>query len=127
ENIMIEMSKQSTDTAIPSSSFVPSSKEREALYEKFKAKISVNLALNRALVSFQGNKKVPFYNWFKYKEAFSESLVTYLLQRFNPQPGMLLDPFSGAGSALFAANALEWHTKGIEVLPVGIYATRTRF
>jgi hypothetical protein len=76
---------------------------RTALYERFKAKIAANPALDRALVSFQANKQVPFYNWFKYREGFSESLVRYLLQSLRPQPGVLLDPFAGAGSALFAA------------------------
>lgn len=112
------------DYASPISS---SSAKRDALYKKFKPKISVNRALSRTLVSFQANKSVAIYNWFKYKEGFSEPLVTYILHHFKRQPGILLDPFSGAGSALFAASALEWKTKGIEVLPVGIYATRARF
>ena len=104
-----------------------SSAIREALYEKFKPKISVNRALSRTLVSYQANKSVAIYNWFKYKEGFSEPIITYILHHFKRQPGILLDPFSGAGSALFAASALGWKTKGIEVLPVGIYATRARF
>ena len=101
-----------------------SSAERDALYEKFKKRISVNIALNRSLVSYQGNKNKPFYSWFKYKEGFSEGLVDYILQRFDP--GVLLDPFSGSGAALFAASKRGWQTVGIELLPVGIYATQAR-
>ncbi len=41
--------------------------------------------------------------------------------------GVLLDPFSGSGSALFAASAEGWQTKGIELLPVGNFATNMRF
>ncbi len=37
------------------------SEERDRLYQKFKGKISVNTALDRTLVSYQGNKKIPFY------------------------------------------------------------------
>ncbi|MDQ2713666.1 MAG: XcyI family restriction endonuclease [Chloroflexota bacterium] len=99
--------------------------EREALYSKFKGKISVNVVLDRSLVSYQANKKIPFYSWFKYKEGFSEALVNYILRRF--ELGVLLDPFSGAGAALFAASALGWQSKGIELLPVGVYATKARF
>ncbi|HEU5226899.1 MAG TPA: XcyI family restriction endonuclease [Ktedonobacteraceae bacterium] len=98
--------------------------ERDALYERFREKICVNTALDRTLVSYQGNKNIPFYSWFKYKEGFSEGLVHYILKQF--EPGTLLDPFSGAGAALFAARGLGWNTKGIELLPVGIYATRVR-
>src|SRR5579859_1212416 len=103
-----------------------SSAMRTALHEKFQHRISMNPVLDRTLVSFQGNKHVPFSSWFKYREGFSEALVSYLLKELKPEPGNLLDPFSGAGSALFGASALGWQTKGIEVLPVGIHATRAR-
>jgi hypothetical protein len=103
-----------------------SSASRTALYEKFKSRIAMNPALDRTLVSFQGNRDAPFSGWFKYREGFSEALVTYLLRQLKPELGVLLDPFSGAGSALFGADMLGWQTKGIEVLPVGIYATKAR-
>lgn len=103
--------------------------ERKELYEKFKKKISANLALDRTLVSNQANKKLPFYSWFKYREGFSEPFINYILQKFldNTESKVLLDPFSGAGSALFAASVQGWKTEGIELLPVGIYATEARF
>jgi DNA modification methylase len=121
--LSIEPAVGPTDTFTLSSPANPSV-ERDALYEKFKEIITVNTALDRTLVSYQGNKKVPFYSWFKYKEGFSEGLVHYLLKRF--EPGTLLDPFSGSGAALFAARELGWLAKGIELLPVGIYATSVR-
>jgi len=51
-----------------------SSAMRIALYEKFQARISTNPVLDRAMVSFQGNKHTPFSSWFKYREGFSEAL-----------------------------------------------------
>ncbi len=86
----------------------------------------MNPVLDRTLVSFQGNKHTPFSSWFKYREGFSEALVSYLLKQLKPEPGILLDPFSGAGSALFGASVLGWQTQGVEVLPVGIHATKAR-
>lgn len=103
-----------------------SSEQRDALYRRFRARITPHPALDRALVSFQANRELPFSSWFKYREGFSEALVTTLLQEVAPRPGTLLDPFSGAGSALFAAQALGWQARGIEVLPVGIAVTRAR-
>lgn len=122
---MIETTKKSDYKYTQPSKVVFNSKRAE-LYEKFKLKILPNPTLNRNIVSFQANKRVPFSSWFKYREGFSEQLVTYLLSHLKLQPGVLLDPFAGSGSALFAASTLGWQTKGIEVLPVGIYAIQSR-
>ena len=100
---------------------------RELLYAKFQDRIAHNPLLDRTLVSFQANKHIPFYSWFKYKEGFSQRLVTYLLEDlWLRPPGVLLDPFAGAGAAVFAAREHEWQAQGIEVLPVGIYAMQAR-
>lgn len=99
---------------------------RHALYEHFADKIKVNPYLDRSLVSYQADKEAPFYGWFKYREGFTSRLVRYLLSEVHPQPGVLLDPFAGSGTALFAASELGWETWGIEVLPVGIYAINAR-
>lgn len=106
---------------------VTSTHYRDLLYKKFQKSIVHNPALDRTLVSFQANKRTPFYSWFKYKEGFSQRLVDYLLgELWQRSPGVLLDPFAGAGAALFAAREHGWLVKGIEVLPVGIYAMRAR-
>ncbi len=102
------------------------STQRDALLRSFEERIIENPDLDRSLVSFQGNKQIPFYSWFKYKEGFSRELVRYLLQNLTMKPGVLLDPFAGTGSALFAAAELGWKTLGIEVLPVGLYAIQAR-
>jgi hypothetical protein len=100
-----------------------STHHRTLLFKKFQSRIQHNPALDRTLVSFQSNKLTPFYSWFKYREGFSQRLITYLLGRlWLRPPGILLDPFAGAGTALFAARAHGWKTTGIEVLPVGVYA-----
>lgn len=99
---------------------------RDALHARYRTRIQHNAALDRTLVSFQANRSVPFYGWFKYREGFSEQLVRYLLNRLAPHPGVLLDPFAGGGAALFAARSLGWQTMGIEVLPVGIHAMHAR-
>jgi DNA modification methylase len=100
--------------------------ERDALLDRYDDRLSVNADLDRTLVSFQANKAEPAYRWFKYKEGFSSRVVEYFLERLADRPGVLLDPFAGAGAALFAARDLGWDTVGIELLPVGFYVMDAR-
>ena len=99
---------------------------RDALYETYSPCLTTNPDLDRTLVSFQANKREPFYRWFRYKEAFSTSLVNYCLSRLTTREGVLLDPFTGIGTSLFAASDLGWNAVGIELLPVGFYAITAR-
>jgi DNA modification methylase len=102
-------------------------KYRQELEEKYEAKISVNTKLNRQMVSFQANKGVPLFRWFKYKEGFSAPLVNYLIdQSPDYRKGILLDPFAGSGAALFCAREKGLTAIGIELLPVGIFAIKNR-
>lgn len=77
-------------------------------------------------MSFQANKRTPFIGWFKYKEGFAASLVGYVLKNLTHKPGVLLDPFAGTGTSLFAGMDLGWKTIGIELLPVGLFVTQAR-
>jgi DNA modification methylase len=96
------------------------------LEQYFKHKLLVQLSLTRPLVSFQANKTRPVYRWYKYKEAFSATLVEHLFQKYGVTKGRILDPFAGSGTALFAASALGIDSDGIELLPIGqqIIATK---
>src|SRR5882762_3382923 len=89
-------------------------------------KLLVDNSLTRGLVSFQANKARAIYRWFKYKEAFSAGLIEYLLNKYRIANGVLLDPFAGSGTALFAAGGLGMKAEGIELLPIGrtIIATK---
>lgn len=89
------------------------------LEQHFKDKFSVELSLTRLLVSFQANKTRPVYRWYKYKEAFSATLVEYLFERNRITKGRILDPFAGIGTALFAASKMGIDSDGIELLPIG--------
>jgi DNA modification methylase len=75
--------------------------------------------LTRSLVSFQANKTRPVYRWYKFKEAFSASLVEYLFEQKGVTKGRILDPFAGSGTALFAASGLGIDSDGIELLLIG--------
>lgn len=89
------------------------------LMQYFKSKFIVQPSLTRPLVSFQANKTRSVYRWYKFKEAFSASLVEHLYNKFGISKGIILDPFAGSGTALFAASTMGINTDGIELLPIG--------
>ena len=91
----------------------------EKLFKHFKGIIKIDNNLTRQLVSFQANKKRHSYRWYKYKEAFSASLVEYLLFQYNIPKGIIFDPFVGSQTALFSSSDVGYNTEGIELLPLG--------
>lgn len=95
------------------------------LCQHFQNKFVVEPALNRLLVSFQANKTRPIYRWYKYKEAFSASLVEFLIQKYAIV-GNVLDPFAGSGTALFATREAGIDADGIELLPIGQHIIEAR-
>ncbi|MDD5088317.1 MAG: DNA methyltransferase [bacterium] len=98
----------------------------KGLLHRYRDKLSVEGDLTRQLVSFQANRERPRYRWFKYKEAFSVSLVDYLLRRFSITSGVVLDPFAGMGTTLFAVRDHNIECHGIELLPIGIEIIESR-
>jgi len=102
---------------------------RLALFDRYADKICENSDLDRTLISFQANKRTPFYRWFKYKEAFSSEFIQYILNNFRQNDiefPHVLDPFSGAGTALTTAAKLGWRATGIELLPLGDVLVKSR-
>lgn len=119
----------SPTTARPFATYTKHKAERAKLYLQYVDRLATNHDLTRQLVSFQANKSIPFYRWLKYKEAFSSELVAYCLNCFRGVNGgkpKVLDPFAGAGTTLTTSSKLGWQATGIELLPVGIAAIRSR-
>ena len=98
---------------------------RSELHSRYAEKLVVNSDLDRTLVSFQANKELPFYSWFKYKEGFAKPFVDYCINSFGDQ-GELLDPFAGSGAALFVAAERGMSATGIELLPSATFSIEAR-
>ncbi len=93
---------------------------------RWRERLRLDNSLTRVLVSFQGNKKKAVYRWFKFKEAFSVGLVEHLLGKYRITKGVVLDPFAGSGTALFAVGGLGLKAEGIELLPIGQTVIKTK-
>ena len=100
--------------------------ERDALYERYRARIRTSPHLDRTLVSFQANRNMPGFGWLKYKEAFSAPLAADVIQRYTSPGDVVLDPFAGIGTTIFAARRLGRRPIGIELLPVGVSVMEAR-
>jgi hypothetical protein len=126
------MSKTAFDTikksTIEDSIFVGKIAQMDSALEKAYAPyMRIDHMLNRKVVSFQANKTVPFYRWYKYKEGFSAYLVEYYIRRHGVDAiKKLLDPFAGSGATLFCANDLGIDALGIELLPIGQHIIKAR-
>ncbi len=72
----------------------PSNSTRQEIEHKFKNIIHEELKLG-SVVSYVGNKTVPFLRIYRYKEAFAYDFVMDLLRRFDANyDDYVFDPFS---------------------------------
>lgn len=98
----------------------------EKAYKRYEHIIKTDNNLNRQLVSFQANKSLSAYRWYKYKEAFSCDLVRYMLTEYHIPKGIVFDPFAGSGTTLFASSETGYNSEGIELLPLGQQIVKSR-
>ncbi|MCX6832494.1 MAG: site-specific DNA-methyltransferase [candidate division Zixibacteria bacterium] len=100
--------------------------EISALEGEFNRQIQIRPELSRKLVSFQANKEIPGYRWFRYKEGFSAPLIERIIVDLEITKGRVLDPFAGSGVTLFVGCSKGLDATGIELLPVGCELIRVR-
>ncbi|MGE0376513.1 MAG: DNA methyltransferase [Planctomycetaceae bacterium] len=109
-----------------STAIASTTRARDALLDRFSEKLEINPALNRSLVSYQANRKRPYYRWFKYKEGFAAALVEFVLGHYAETNGVVFDPFAGSGVSLLVARDAGLDSLGMELLPVGVQAIKAR-
>ena len=100
--------------------------ERSKLENKYREVIEHRLDW-RQLVTYVPNKKLPLYNWFKYKEGFSRDLVVRLFKEFAVQQGeTVFDPFVGCGTTLLAGKEFGIHGVGVDILPTSVFVAKAK-
>ncbi len=113
-------------TPLPIVADSPSQRERARLEAKYSGMLEHRLDWRR-LVTYVPNKKLPIYNWFKYKEGFSRELVVRLFRECGVQAGeTVFDPFVGSGTTLLAGKELGIHGIGIDMLPTAVFVAKTK-
>jgi site-specific DNA-methyltransferase (cytosine-N4-specific) len=99
--------------------------ERLRIEQKFHPLMEEELQLGN-LVSYVGNKSVPFLRLYRYKEAFAFEFVRYFLKEFGlTSSDYVFDPFSGMGTTLFASMLQGISSIGVDRLPIAAFVAET--
>lgn len=123
---------------IPSNTKKPNDgryKRMKAYYDKFanledKYRVIYPESANAtytSLLNYSDDLNKPFQRWYRYKEGFSIELVEQLIREYSKhKEGILLDPFSGSGSTLLAANDMGYSGVGFEVNPFSFFLSKCK-
>lgn len=107
----------------------------KAYYDKYlklenKYKVIYPESLNAtytSLLNYSDDLNKPFQRWYRYKEGFSVELVEQLIKEYSRHGcGKILDPFSGSGSTLLAANDMGYEGVGFEVNPFSYFLAKCK-
>ena len=80
-----------------------------------------------SLLNYSDDLNKPFQRWYRYKEGFSVELVEQLIKEYSKhKKGVILDPFSGSGSTLLAANNMGFSGIGFEVNPFSFFLSKCK-
>lgn len=105
--------------------FYAKNSARAKLEKKYSDKLLVQTDLGK-LVSYAGGKKLPIFRLFRYKEAFSQDLVSHFIEKLNLNKNdFVLDPFSGMGTTCFGCMVKGIPSIGIEMLPIAYFISNT--
>ena len=106
-------------------SLYPSGSKREEIEAKYKDVIREELKLG-SLVSYVGNKKIPFLRIYRYKEAFAFNFVRDFLGRFEANSDdFVFDPFSGLGTTIFTSMICGIPSIGVDKLPIAYFTSKS--
>ncbi len=80
-----------------------------------------------SLLNYSDDLNKPFQRWYRYKEGYSVELVEHLIREYaQRKEGIILDPFSGSGSTLLAAEDMGYSGIGFEVNPFSCFLSKCK-
>lgn len=101
--------------------------ERQRLERHYAAKLCITDKFSRQSVSYQLSKKDALHSWLKYKEGFSASLVSILLEEMGAQPGdLVMDPFMGSGTTALVCHLKGIDSIGFDIMPISAVSIKAK-
>jgi len=98
---------------------------REALEDKYAPLLCERFDIADS-VSYAGNKRMPLFRLYRYKEAFAYSFVQAMIENLAlSEADFVLDPFCGMGTTPFTAGLHGIPSWGLDKLPVAVFVART--
>ena len=76
--------------------------------------------------AFAANKNLPVHRWVPWIAGFASDFVGEAIQRYVPEGGVVLDPFSGVGTTLVEALVRGKQPIGFEINPYAALAIRVK-
>lgn len=84
-------------------------------------------ATYESLLNYSAEGGNPFQRWYRYKEGFSVQFIEKVVEEYMKRSGKtLLDPFSGSGTTVVAANRLGYTGIGFEVNPFSYFLSKVK-
>lgn len=72
------------------------------------------------------NREIPIHRWVPWVAGFSKHFVEDAINRYAPEPGVVLDPFAGVGTTLVEADHVGHEAIGFEINPYAAFATEAK-
>jgi hypothetical protein len=76
--------------------------------------------------AFAANKGLPVHRWVPWIAGFASDFVGQAIQRYVPEDGVVMDPFSGVGTTLVEALVRGKQPIGFEINPYAALATHVK-